>query len=143
MATVSGWTTDTWAAHSTQMDELRQRTNMELDNLRDRLSAERDRRYAEVNTEKEKALAIKTEADKTALGLQRDVQTYKDEKANNLREQIGSERGNYASKDDVTAASREFEARLKGAAASQSIAYVIAAVSAIAAIVATMSHFVH
>lgn len=79
----------------------------------ERLQAERDRRYAEVNVEKEKALAIKTEADKTALGLQRDVQAYKDEKANNLREQIGSERGTYATQTDLRAAIEKLDATLK------------------------------
>ena len=75
--------------------------------------AERDRRYAEVNIEKEKALKIKEEADKAALGLAREIQTYKDEKANELREQIGSERGLYASKSDLIAAVEKLEARLK------------------------------
>ena len=65
-----------------------------------------DKRYAEVNIEKEKALKIKDEgdrearrikdeADRTALGLAREIQIYKDEKANELREQISNERGSY------------------------------------------------
>lgn len=60
-----------------------------------------DRRYNEVNIEKEKALKIKEEADKVALGLARDIQIYKDEKANELREQINSERGIYATKAEI------------------------------------------
>jgi hypothetical protein len=62
---------------------------------------ERDRRYAEVAVEREKALRIKESADLAALQLAREIQTYKDEKANELREQINSERGHYASKEDL------------------------------------------
>jgi hypothetical protein len=65
---------------------------------------ERDRRYAEVNVEKEKALKIKEEADKAALALAREIQTYKDEKANELREQINSERGLYLTRDEYQTA---------------------------------------
>lgn len=68
------------------------------------LAAETDRRYAEVALEREKALKIKETADERALGLQAETQKYKDEKANQLREQINSERGLYATKDDVIAA---------------------------------------
>lgn len=68
---------------------------------------ERDRRYAEVNVEKEKALKIKEAADLAALQLAREIQTYKDEKANELREQINAERGLYATKDDLAALTRE------------------------------------
>jgi hypothetical protein len=67
----------------------------------ERFMAERDRRYAEVNIEREKALKIKEEADKAALGLAREIQTYKDEKANELREQINSERGLYVTKTEL------------------------------------------
>lgn len=59
---------------------------------------ERDRRYAEVNLEREKALKIKETADLKALDLAREIQIYKDEKANQLREQINSERGLYVTK---------------------------------------------
>jgi hypothetical protein len=74
------------------------------------LAEERDRRYAEVNVEKEKALKIKEVADENALRLAREIQTYKDEKANELREQIGSERGLYATKDDIQALREYFDA---------------------------------
>jgi vacuolar-type H+-ATPase subunit H len=77
------------------------------------LFAERDQRYAEVKAAEEKALKVKEEADKTALGLQRETQTYKDEKANELREQINSERGLYATKDDLANVSREVAALVK------------------------------
>jgi preprotein translocase subunit SecF len=66
-----------------------------------RFNEERDRRYAEVNIEREKALKIKETADLSALQLAREIQTYKDEKANELREQINSERGLYATNKDI------------------------------------------
>ncbi len=99
---VSGWTVDTYAAY-----------NAMLWASQVRFEGERDRRYAEVALEREKALKIKEEADKTALGLQRENQVYKDEKANQLREQIGSERGLYATKNDLVAVVEKLEATLK------------------------------
>ncbi len=79
----------------------------------DKFAAERDRRYAEVSVEREKALKIKEVADLAALQLAREIQTYKDEKANELREQISSERGHYASKDDLSAAADKLEATIR------------------------------
>jgi hypothetical protein len=73
---------------------------------------ERDRRYTEVGIEREKALKIKETADLAALQLARDIQSYKDEKANELREQISSERGHYASRDDLDAAVKTINATL-------------------------------
>ncbi len=69
--------------------------------LNGRFMEERDRRYSEVNIEREKALKIKEVADLKALDLARDIQVYKDEKANQLREQINSERGLYATNKDL------------------------------------------
>jgi vacuolar-type H+-ATPase subunit H len=69
-----------------------------------------DRRYAEVAAEREKALKIKEKADETALGLDREIRNYKDEKANELREQINSERGLYATHDDLQAVAARMEA---------------------------------
>ena len=66
----------------------------------EKLAVERDRRYTEVGAERERALRIKDEADKTALELARQIQTYKDEKANELREQISSERGQYITRKE-------------------------------------------
>jgi hypothetical protein len=66
-----------------------------------RFDDERDRRYKEVGEEREKALKIKETADMAALQLAREIQTYKDEKANELREQINSERGLYATNRDI------------------------------------------
>jgi vacuolar-type H+-ATPase subunit H len=74
---------------------------------------ERDRRYAEVKAAEEKALLVKETADKEALGLAREIQVYKDEKANELREQINSERGNYATNADLKAANEKQELALK------------------------------
>ena len=73
------------------------------------LAQERDRRYAEVKAAEEKALRVKEKADKVALGLSRESQTYKDTKANELREQISSERGLYATKEDIAGLREYFD----------------------------------
>jgi hypothetical protein len=78
-----------------------------------RFEVERDRRYAEVNLEREKALKIKETADLAALELAREIQTYKDEKANELRSQIERERGTYVTQDQLMALTREQAAALK------------------------------
>lgn len=49
----------------------------------------------------QRALQIKEVGDAKALDLQKETQTYKDEKANQLREQINSERGVYATKTEM------------------------------------------
>lgn len=77
--------------------------------FRDELAAERDRRYAEVAVEREKALQIKEKADDRALQLAREIQTYKDEKANELRAQLADERLGYASKTDLVALTDKIE----------------------------------
>ena len=74
---------------------------------------ERDKRYSEVASEKEKAVQIKEAGDDKALQLARDIQTYKDEKANELRSQIEQERGTYATHADLRALSDKFEITLK------------------------------
>src|ERR1700733_9656015 len=84
-----------------------------IDAANEKFMAERDRRYSEVNIEREKALKIKEEADKAALGLAREIQSYKDEKANQLREQISSERGSYATKEDLNSTMREIQASIQ------------------------------
>jgi hypothetical protein len=84
--------------------------------LKDHLLALReadDRRYSEVSAEREKALKIKETADRDALGLAREIQTYKDEKANELREQINRERGLYATKDDIGSLRTELTLAIK------------------------------
>jgi hypothetical protein len=76
------------------------------------LRAADDRRYAEVNVEKEKALKIKETADLAALQLAREIQTYKDEKANELREQINNERSLYVTREDLASVVREIKAMI-------------------------------
>lgn len=98
MTIPSGWTIATYVAHNEALRESN-----------DKFEHERDRRYAEVDLEREKALRIKEEADKAALLLAREIQTYKDEKANELREQINSERGLYATHGDLAAAVAKIE----------------------------------
>lgn len=78
-----------------------------------RLAEERDRRYAEVASEREKALKIKETADLAALELAREIQTYKDEKANNLRTQIERERGSYATQSDLRSVEDKLVALIK------------------------------
>lgn len=65
------------------------------------LADERDRRYAEVAAANAMALKIKEQADSIALDLAREIQKYKDEKANQLREQIGAERNLYVTKEEL------------------------------------------
>jgi hypothetical protein len=69
--------------------------------LEDKFHNERDRRYTEVSAERAKALQIKEAGDAKALELAREIQDYKDEKANQLRTQIEAERGSYATKDEI------------------------------------------
>lgn len=85
----------------------------EIDQWRLRFFDERDRRYREVDLERERALQIKNTADRDALELAREIQTYKDEKANELREQINRERGLYATKEDLGNALGKMELALK------------------------------
>lgn len=86
----SGWSTETYAIY---VEALRRAD--------EKFDEERDRRYTEVGVEREKALKIKETADLAALGLAREIQTYKDEKANELREQIGAERGIYVTRAEL------------------------------------------
>ena len=97
-----GWTVETYAAHNEALREAQAR-----------FEAERDRRYAEIAAEREKALGIKERADRDALALARQIQDYKDEKANELRSQIERERGDYATQADLTAAVDKIDATMK------------------------------
>lgn len=101
-STHASWTVDTLAVHHAALREC--------DIM---FQHERDRRYHEVSVEKEKALRIKETADLAALKLAREIQTYKDAKANELREQLGKERLEYASKGDLKAATEKIEETLK------------------------------
>jgi hypothetical protein len=106
---VSGWTTDTLK----ELGDERDRHARMLRDADQRFAEERDRRYSEVNIEREKALKIKETADLAALSLAREIQDYKDEKANNLRSQIEGERGHYATKEDMRFMTEKFEALIK------------------------------
>ena len=75
---------------------------------------ERDRRYGEVKEAEEKALKIKERADEVALGLQRETQQYKDEKANELRSQIEREQGERATKVELQASVERLRAEGRG-----------------------------
>lgn len=99
--TSGGWTVDTLKVHQEQLRAAD-----------DRFYTERDRRYTEVAQEREKALKIKEQADRDALDLARDIQQYKDEKANELREQISSERGLYVTQNDLKGAVDKIEATI-------------------------------
>jgi hypothetical protein len=48
-----------------------------------------------------------------ALDLASQIQTYKDEKANELREQISSERALYVTRSELASAVRELQASIK------------------------------
>jgi hypothetical protein len=96
------WTLGAYVAH-----------NEALRAAEEKFQAERDRRYTEVGVEREKALKIKETADLAALGLAREIQTYKDEKANELREQISQERGLYVSKPELSGAIEKLEETIK------------------------------
>lgn len=98
----SGWTIDTLAEHTAA-----------LRRADEKFHAERDRRYTEVAQEREKALKIKETADRDALGLAREIQTYKDEKANELRSQIERERGTYVTQAEIRGVVDKFTAELK------------------------------
>jgi len=96
------WTIETYAAH-----------NEALRSAEKELQTERDRRYFEVKEAEKEALRLKDDADKSALQLAREIQSYKDEKANQLRSQIEQERGTYAQKTDLISAVEKLEVALK------------------------------
>jgi hypothetical protein len=102
VTSAAGWTVDTLREYTATVQRLE-----------DKFQAERDRRYKEVAEEREKALKIKETADLAALSLAREIQDYKDEKANNLRSQIEGERGHYATKDDLKVLGDKLEAAVK------------------------------
>jgi vacuolar-type H+-ATPase subunit H len=93
---------------------------------------ERDRRYTEVKNAEEKALKIKEEADKRALDLQAETQTYKDEKANELRSQIERERGSYVTQTELKPLT-DYVARQQGRSAG--IGSTSAAIYAVALVI--------
>lgn len=94
------WTLDAYIAH-----------NEALRDMHGRLEQERDRRYSEVKAAEEKALRVKDIADRDALSLAREIQAYKDEKANELREQIYHIQATLATKVELEAAIHTFDVR--------------------------------
>jgi DNA primase large subunit len=78
-----------------------------------RFDAERDRRYTSEAALRAEALRIKEEGDRRALELAREIQAYRDEQANNLREQISAERGHYVSHNELGSAIEKIEETLK------------------------------
>jgi len=58
----------------------------------------------------QRALQIKETADQEALRIASNIQTYKDEKANELRAQLAGERLDYATKEDLQGVVRELKA---------------------------------
>ena len=96
-------------SHLVALQAEREQRASEVNVWREKFFVERDRRYSEVSVEREKALKIKEVADLRALDLKSEIDKYKDEKANNLREQISSERGLYATKEDLKSLSEKME----------------------------------
>jgi len=84
-----------------------------LSRAEQRFEEERDRRYAEVAEARAEALKIKERADEKALDLSAEVQRYKDAKANELREQINEERGEYVTAQVYDQRHEALEAEIK------------------------------
>lgn len=80
---------------------------------RDKRYEERDRRYSEVAQARAEALRIKEEANRDALELARQIQTYKDNAHNDLINQLNRERGEYARKSELVSALEKIEAVIK------------------------------
>ena len=77
------------------------------------LGTERDRRYAEVAAARAEALKIKEEADKVALELARQIQTYKDQQHNGVLETLKERDATYATKVDVESLNERRETAVK------------------------------
>jgi hypothetical protein len=99
-ASDDGWTVNTLKLHYDALRVADERLRV----ADERFLNERDRRNTEVQTAKEIALHVKEVADAEALRLQRENSTTKDIQAEKLRDQVGSERGIYATRDDLLAA---------------------------------------
>lgn len=103
-------------SYATHLDDLKRLEEKYLDLLRvseEKFQEERDRRYTEVKNAEEKALRIKEQADRDALQLAREIQTYKDEKANELRSQIERERGSYVTQSDLRSSLEKIDVLIK------------------------------
>lgn len=121
---IEGWTIETHAAYNEAMRLADLRYNDAMRMSMQELQTERDRRYSEVKIEVEKALRIKETADVkiketkeiadlAALTLARDIQTYKDEKADKTRDLGLSERGAYVTHADLSSVVDEIKGSLK------------------------------
>jgi vacuolar-type H+-ATPase subunit H len=97
-----GWTVQTLFLY---FEALRQADNRLRDALRDS-----DTKLREAD---QRALTIKETADSEARKLSRADQTYKDEQANKLREQIASERNLYVRQEDLAAVVERVDALIK------------------------------
>lgn len=75
------------------------------------LAKERDKRYSREAELRAEALKIKQKADKEALNLARAAQTYRDEQANKLREQIAQERTEGREREQKFLTKDEYERR--------------------------------
>jgi uncharacterized protein YaaW (UPF0174 family) len=120
-----------------------------------RFYEERDRRYAEVAGARAEALKIKEEADKVALELARQIQTYKDEQHNGLLQQLDRDRAKSVTQAELKAAVEKLEATIdplgayfsnqrgvaRGVGLSANVAY--AAIVAAAALAAFLGHVIH
>jgi vacuolar-type H+-ATPase subunit H len=71
------------------------------------------REFDQLREADQRALSIKEAANQAALELAREHQRYRDEQANNLREQINNERGEYVTRAELEAAVAKIEAELK------------------------------
>jgi vacuolar-type H+-ATPase subunit E/Vma4 len=71
------------------------------------------REFDKLREADQRALSIKETADLAALGLAREHQRYRDEQANQLREQINAERLLYVTRPAMEAAVAKIEAELK------------------------------
>ena len=77
----------------------------------ERVMNERDHRYARESELRAEALKIKQEADDQALALAREGQTYRDEQANRLREQIAAERTEAREREAKLLTKEEYDRR--------------------------------
>lgn len=98
----SPWTLESYRLHA----EAMRASDKEL-------AVERDRRYAEVATERALAMKIKETADLAALQLARESQDAKDLKASELRDEVASGSGHYATRDDLAAAMSKIDDTIK------------------------------
>lgn len=90
-------------AHFRQLEQAQVGFESERDRRITEVGTERDRRYAEVAEERSKALEIKQIADAKALELAAEIQTYKDQQADQLRSVTVNAQGNRAGRDQVLA----------------------------------------